>query len=32
MRSALGRGAPLPCELPDPALPKGNPIADLPMF
>jgi hypothetical protein len=27
-----GRGQFLPCDLPDPALPKGKPIVDLPMF
>jgi hypothetical protein len=32
MRSALGRGASLPRELPDSALPKDKPIVDLPMF
>lgn len=32
LRAAPGRGAFLPCDLPDPALPKGKPIVDLPMF
>jgi dihydropyrimidinase len=32
LHAAPGRGAFLPCDLPDPALPKGRPIVDLPMF
>jgi dihydropyrimidinase len=32
LRATPGRGKFLPCELPDPALPKGKPIVDLPKF